>query len=611
MSETPSEGQPSSGPLPSGNDPAQQQNPYPQFPPAAPPPYPGQPPGGYPVQQPEGYPGQAPGVYPGYPGQQPGAYPGQQPGGYPGQPPGAYPGQQPGGYPGQPPGSWPPGFTPPRRSRTGWWIGGAAVVVIALVAAGIFAVLHFVGAASGGAASPQAAVLNFLAAAQNDDAFAAADLLDPEEQSGVKQVLDKAQNSAQNAGYQQGGGKNGLLEGLRISTDNVQTSVTTIRDDLTRVTFTGGKITLAFDPDRANPGVKDLFTGDQSHQRTWTASDLQTRSNSGATVQPEAMTVRRSGRWYVSLLYTFLDMSAQKQGKAPVDPGKVGTQNYPSPEAAAQGFVNGLVSTLTSADIGPVAQTLSSDEGALLATYRQLFTKLRPQSVQVVGTPEFSATNTGDNTASVKVKDLRLQITDQDGNTRKIAIHGNCLIVRHRTKCDFSGANPGQGLVFSPASTGFIATKGQNGWHIDPVATYLDTIATTLHDASKDQVAALLAGFNVPKAFLRINSQGQLSTNEPKSITLTRSGNQGPAVAVFDLPVNGGQTLAIDVESRSSDGSDDDTDAISWVIVGKSGAIAKGDGGTSGDEFTPPDTETAKFAVWGATDESVTVTIHS
>ena len=102
--------------------------------------------------------------------------------------PGEY---QPADSPPPPPpaGAWPSGMpTGPPRSRHWWWIGGAVVTVIALAAAGItFAVIK--GGGNGGAESPQAAVLNFLAAAQNNDAFAAADLLDPAEGDQVRQIL--------------------------------------------------------------------------------------------------------------------------------------------------------------------------------------------------------------------------------------------------------------------------------------------------------------------------------------------------------------------------------------------------------------------------------------
>jgi hypothetical protein len=560
MSETPSEGQPPPASLPPDNDPIHHEPPTPFVPPPA----------------------------------------------------GPYPPPPPGNWAPPPPGSRPAGAAPARRSRKGLWIGGAAaLVVIALVAAGVLvAVFKFTGGggAAGGAESPQAAVLNFLAAAQNNDMFAAADLLDPQEQAGVKQVLDNAQHSAQNAGYQQGGGKNGLLEGLRITTDNVQTSVTTLRDDLARVSFTGGQITLGFDPDHSNPGLRDLFSKDQAHQHTWTAGDLQTRSNLGGVVQPEAMTVRRTGRWYISLLYTFFDMSALKQGKAPVDPGNVGTQAFPSAEAAARGFVNGLVSTLTSADITPVAQSLSPDEGALLTTYRPLFSEMRSQSLQVIGTPQFSATSTGADTANVKVNDLELLHTDSGGDTKRIAIQDTCIQEGNQNRCDFSGANVMQSLIFSPRSTGFIATKGQNGWHIDPVATYLNAIAATLHDSSKEQVAALLAGFGAPRAFLSVKAEAQLNDGDEKAFTLTRSTGQGPAVAVFDLPVNAGQELAVTVQASSPNHPADYS--VRWLIVGESGTLVRG-GGIFIGRFTAPDTETAKLAVWGPPDERVAVTVRS
>jgi hypothetical protein len=487
-------------------------------------------------------------------------------------------------------------------------------VVVALVAAGITAVL-LRGGHEGGADSPQAAVLNFLAAAEKNDAFAAADLLDPSEQDGVRKVLDNAHNTAEHTGYQKGGGQNGLLQGLNISTDDVQTTVTKVRDDLARVTITGGQITISFDPAKSNPGVRDLISDKDQRDRTWTADDLVTTSHSGEKLDPAVMTVRRSGKWYVSVMYSYVDAAARDHDIEPADPGSIGTESYDSPEDAAKGFVDGLAAMFTNADVMDVAKTLSPEGGTLLATYRKLFERnLKRHSVEVVGTPEFTSKTSG-NTATIKVDDLTVQYTDDDGDVNKVRFHGGCITADHDMRCGAQGLWLANDFMFSPQDTGVIATKGDKGWHIDPVATYLNSAAQNLHDATPQDVALVLAeSFGAPKAFLRLDAQEQLSLNGSKSVTLKKGGLEGLGYAIFDVPVHSGDQVTVEVEQHS--GGDDSSRRVAFIVVGGSGRLAQDYsssyeyGLSARDSFSATDTETVKLVVWGPADQSVSVSVR-
>lgn len=521
-------------------------------------------------------------------------------------PPPTYP---PAGPPGQfgPPSAYaggPPQYGPPPRKSKRWlWIGGAAAVVVVLLVVG--AVFAFVGSGrdAGGADSPQAAVLDCLAAAEKNDAFAAANLLDPAERAGIRQVLENARDTAQKTDYQQGGGDNGLLQGVQVTSDNVHTAVTNIRDDLARVEITDGEITLGFDPAKSNPGLREFLDELDTEKRTWTVDDLTKTSDNGDPVTPAVMTVRRGGKWYISVLYSYLDLVARHEDKPPVsDPQPVDTQSYATPEEAAQGFVDGLVSTLASGDIGPVSRTLSPHSGTLIATYRSLFSDLDPQDVTVVGTPQFSATTRG-NTATVTVDDLTIQ-HDDDGDVETIRFHGDCITSNRKTNCDPGELNYRSAFLFSPRSNGVIATRDDKGWHVDPVSTYLHSLAEMLRNATKGEVAVLLAeSFDSPKAYLQLDTQGELKAGDTKTVTPDPGSSTGLGVVAFDLPVKAGDRVGIAVASDSGDQF--------WRVVGKSGEIAKGDADEYPDAefFDAPDTETLKVVVVGRSDEPVTIAI--
>lgn len=534
-------------------------------------------------------------------------------GGFP-PPQGQFP-PPPGQFPPPPPGQWPPGAVPPhRRSRRWWWIGGAVAVVVALVVAGVTIVL-LRGGSSGGADSPQAAVLKLLAAGENNDAFAAADLLDPSEADGVRQVLNNAHNTAEQTGYQKGGGQNGLLQGLHISTDNVNTSVTNVRDDLARVTITSGKLTMGFDPSNSNPGVRDLISNKDQHERTWTADDLSVTTDSGDKVQPAVMTVKRSGRWYVSILYTYVDTAARRKGAEPSDPGTIDTQSFDSPEAAAKGFADGLVAMVSKGDVMEVAKTLSPDDGTLVGTYQKFLNRnMKSHPTEIVGTPSFSAKTDGDS-ATIKIDDLTVQWTNDEGDTRKVRFHDGCITNnRGETQCGGESSLVVEGLMLNPNISGVIARKGSKGWHVDPVATYLNGAAEQLHNASKEDVALLLAeSFGVPKALTRLDAQGTLNLNDSKTVTLKKGGIEGLGYAVFDVPVQSGEQVTITAKLQSAG---DQEYSVGFMAVGQSGRLA-GDHTYSdssypaSDNFSASDSETVKLVLWGTADQSVTVSAHN
>ena len=498
---------------------------------------------------------------------------------------------------------------PARRSRRWWWIGGAVFVVVALIATGVTVLLLRGG--GGGADNPQAAVLDFLAAAEKNDAFAAADLLDPSERTSVRSILDNTHNTAENTGYQQGGGRNGLLDGVRISADNVQTEVTNVRDDLARVTMTGGQITLAFDPAKANEGVRDIFSDKKQTERTWTADDLSMRArNSSRSVAPAVMTVKRSGKWYVSLLYSNFDMAARAWGKPATDPGRLDTHTYSSPEAAAKAFVDGLVGMFSSADVMKLAETLSPDEGTMIATYRDMFNAndlRRPiEDLRVVGSPHYDVQTKG-STATVTVSDLAFEYTSTNGTTRELEFP-DCA--RNTSACRRTRLRELQILpgVAEVNRRGFVAAKDGGGWHIDLFASYANVVSEYLSNATKDEVALLIARFfDAPDAFLRLDAERTLKPGDSTTIDLKELPNTtGRTMAIVDLPVQSGQRYSITVSSSGGPGVD-------WFVVGKSGELADGASysGPDSSYFSAPDDETLKVVLAGrSSGQSVTVSVR-
>lgn len=525
--------------------------------------------------------------------------PGQQgygyPGGYPQQPYGQQPyPQQP--YPQQPQwfGPVPPGAEP-RRSRKGWWIGGSIVAITALIAGGVTAVVLTKG--GGGAETPEAAALEFLAALENEDPFAAANLLDPAEQQQITRLLDNAQSTAQDTGYQEGEGKTAALQGVEVSTDNLHTETDELGDGLARVTFTEGTVSIGFDPAQADEGIKDLL-GDGETSETWSVDDdMVGTSRSGDPILPSLMTIEDSGGWYVSLAYSYVDRLALEDDDAPREAAGAETESFDSPEAAALGFTEGLIESLSDGDIEPLSRVVSPNYGRLLMTYESLFADMEPQDVELVGTPEFSAETT-DRTAEVTIDSLEFEFVE-DGDVQSVRFHDECITADADTQCDFFAFNGRQGLLFSPLKNGFVVNEDDAGWHVDPIATYFGSVADIFGNATAEEIALLLTDFDVPEALLRLEAQETLRPGDYTTVTLSTSGGSmdGLGVVVLDVPVESGFGYFVATEA------DDD---YTWVLAGESGVVARD---YDSRYFDAPETETLKLMLWGAADTTVEVVI--
>jgi hypothetical protein len=224
------------------------------------------------------------GNVPGAPGgAQPAQYAPQQGWAAPQQPPQQAPQQpyQPPQQPGYQQPGYPPGWTyyqqqgpagvPPRRSRTGLWIGLAAAVVLIAVACVLVFVVFWGDIAGGGAASnPEKTVRNFLSAFDNKDVDAVFDLLDPESMSDMlgDQSVEDAKADMRDALFADAGISSIKFSGMQMTTKETGNKAT--------VTLTAGKA---------------IITDENGNQET---SDVKE-----ADSPPTIDLVKRDGSWYI------------------------------------------------------------------------------------------------------------------------------------------------------------------------------------------------------------------------------------------------------------------------------------------------------------------------
>lgn len=574
-----------------------------QFPPPgtgqyAPPP-PAGPPGTHPVSQP-GMPFPPPGQSFPPPGQQ-FPPPGQQfPPNYP------PPGQQ---FPPQDPFHLgPPPAAPGSTRKRNWIIASSLVVVVAVVAALVTTLVMMGGSNERkGASSADTAALDMLAAATRRDTSAIAKLIVPAEAGSLGEIVDALQQRAQDVGVQKGGGHDGLLAGVTITTANVRTKVDDLRGDLARVTFTDGTIDVRFDPGTANPGLKDLFGDDlESGHGTIDVHDLQTYGRDGARIDPFVMTVKQGDRWYVSPAYTAIEHAMLDDGgyKADYRAKPVTPERFGSPEDAAAGFVAALSKTVDQNSLDPLIATLPTYYGQMAATYRSFLQS--DTGLEEIQRLTFSdgrySSEVHDGVTFVNVDHLKFEAV-ANGERASGVINEGCVTVDGESEKFCGGDAPGAvvavGTGVLAGQNGVVATRDSVGWHIDPVQTMVGSTLYTVKNSTDDQLYRLLGfEFRIPEMAMKAKADASLVGKNSVSVTFPArdAGSLDTAVQVIELDVQSGRPVTIELRGVPS------RTYLNFEVFTSKGRVSPDEGssygsGTRSFTFTPTTTETAKIAL--------------
>jgi hypothetical protein len=233
---------------------------------------------------------------------------------------------------------------------------GLIAAVTALIGAGGFTTYSFLGAANnGGAATPEEAVTAFVSAIEHEDILGMIDVTVPEEVGVLRNTVETATADAKRMHVLADGFSTSGVQGVDISFDDVQLETTVIDDDLATVTASAGTFNAAFDPRMFPFGDKAraLLTGDETAGKV--------SANLAGSTPVRLATVRRSGRWYVSLEYTAAEYIRDANGwdsPLPVARTAVGAD---SPEAA----VNGFYERLAAFDLQGAMDTFAPGEDAM------------------------------------------------------------------------------------------------------------------------------------------------------------------------------------------------------------------------------------------------------
>ncbi len=242
-----------------------------------------------------------------------------------------------------------------RRNRRRFAGIGASIIVLA-GGVGITSVA-LNSAGDGGAASPKDAVWKFVDAVQHQDILGAVDVVDPDEVAAVRSAFTDAASQGKRLELVDGSFSLSSVKGVEVTFNDLALDDEQISSDEAVVTATAGSVTTSFDPAAFAFG---------SVIREAHGTDLKTTSKTAelAGAKPVMLaTVKRNGRWYVSVSYTIAEYARRATKAAPLSTTTPPSDGFATPEES----VTALYERLLSGNLISAVATAAPGEGDALA----------------------------------------------------------------------------------------------------------------------------------------------------------------------------------------------------------------------------------------------------
>ncbi len=430
-----------------------------------------------------------------------------------------------GGAPAAPSGA---GSARPRKSRKGLFIGLSIGIVAVLVLAG-GGVWWFFASRLGGASSPEAAFTKLISGVESVDPLTLYGSFAPSEVGQLKDALTKLTSAVP-------GGDDGAIDiqtllsdlksSVTITTEDLTFDTEELADDVARVTWTDGSITIDGDEQKIAdalvegyaPAMRAQFEAygytdteidellDEAKQSaaddldlpyTLNADDVDSDDGQGIAL----VMVDEGSGWYVSPMLSYADTVYRSLVAYDSSVGRLGDEvvagaSFSTPEAAAEGLTNAVVS----GDIENIAAALPLAERRLASIYGPALWDTVDYSSALddlrIDSARFSSEIDGD-TARVSIEDLTISGGAYSSSVEQDlywswTLSGTCAnwtyeypssTYSYRYGYSYEvEQTTGSGCAedvpvldrLGVADVDLIATKENGGWFVSPTATIAD-----------------------------------------------------------------------------------------------------------------------------------------
>jgi hypothetical protein len=471
----------------------------------------------------------------------------------------------------------------PQPAGGAWRKVVAGIGVVGLVGGGAFAVRSFASPESN---TPTQAVQQFITAVNSTDIISAMEALAPGERNLLIDAGVPIVNELTRLDVFAKGTDLRKVDGASLKFSDQTYTETILRDDVATVNMKGGNLAIAADITKLFGGVITQFAEETLPEKT-----NETQKFDSANLA----TIKRDGRWYVSLTYSIAEAARTDMGKPmPEKAASIAAAGADSPEAA----VSQMMNKLGALDAKGAIALMDPDEMGALQDYSPLFIQ-DLEKAAADGRQEFAlsfpdlglkATKNGSSTTVAITKwSADLTIPSTEGKGTRFQLDGDCVKAEIEDKTskrcgkdlpklvndllgeDDTPVDPDLQKawdqsygkwVTAPGEQGGISVVERNGkWFVAPVRTMMDSVVTSLKKIKPED---LKGTGNTPEERL-----GSLLDNPLFGSALGASpfggllGGEEPLDTQGDLPMPGFESDLIDPSLSDADIIDGAADAAS------------------------------------------------
>lgn len=386
------------------------------------------------------------------------------------------------------------GTIEPQRPRAGRRVAVIAAIVAGVAALGVAGgILLRSGSSSGGGAdTPDAAVRRMVAAVTDRDVIGAFQATAPDELRGAGDIYKASVDKARSLGMLKDGDP---LGGLTLSMAGLKLETTSLGDDLARVTVGAGTLSYKVDPKGFPVGDKykdDFNASFESVDPAELEGSVDIVEEAGEA--PVLYTVRRGGRWYVSLYSTITHyMGFDPAATTGADPNRTAAG---SPEAALTNLMQGAARLDPDAVLNAIAPA-EARIARIYETYiREAFEGARSSGAKItVGSPQLETDPIDGNRAKVWINKMSVAVEMQEEGSFRVEVDGSCATMTSGVESErfcLSDAGIDEYLHLIPSRGFVVAVKDDKGWYVSTVETMFEFIRHTISAVKQSDIDALI-----------------------------------------------------------------------------------------------------------------------
>lgn len=405
---------------------------------------------------------------------------------------------------GRPAWTAPTGPAAPRKSRRGLLTGIGGVAAVGVLGAVGYLVYDRLDGPSGGADSPSAAVLELSAAASAEDPVTALSLLPPGEVGSLVELYGDVEAKATSAGVAAEGKP---FAGFDVRLDGVAVETEELGEDVAAVTVTGGTVSWTLDPDQLQGALRIDESGDVRTAGEGAADLVEVTRSAGEGAPLRIMTVQRDGTWYVSPIYSLLELWRVNEGlPAPDFSEEIDLEDTGADSATDA--VEQAAQALAAYDVDGFLDLLSPDEAAALYHYRDAvvtalyrdgeLAELQSEAQLTVDAVDAEEGEEVDDRVPVTVRSASGSLSTGD-DFFTWTLDRNCLSYTEDGDADgacldeiLDDSGLGSDLASEFDALTLLTHEVDGRWYLSPLATLVAEARTAVDALDADTVTALL-----------------------------------------------------------------------------------------------------------------------